>query len=755
MSVATSYAPATHTFAIGDAEFLLDGKPFVIRCGEIHFPRVPRAYWQQRLQMCRALGLNTVCVYLFWNFHEWDEGVFDWSGQADVVEFCRLAHAEGLWVILRPGPYSCAEWEMGGLPWWLVKHDGIELRSRDPRYLGPATRYLREVARVLGPQQITRGGPLLMVQVENEYGSYGEDREYMGALRQTLIDGGFDVPLFACNPANALRNGWRADLFQVVNFGAGAAKEAFAALRQVQPQGPLMNGEYYPAWFDVWGRQHRTGDPAPIAADLEYMLRHRHSFSIYMAHGGTSFGLWSGADRPFLPDTSSYDYDAPISEAGWVTPKFQAIRDVFSRHLQPGETLSPPPPPNPVIAIERFQLGETARLFDNLPTPHIDREARPMEHYGQSRGVIVYRTRLPASAAGRLTIQAVHDFAWVFVEGHQVGILDRRIRRTSVPIVARAQEATLELVVEAVGRVNFGREVFDRKGLHGPVRWVVDGASVELRDWQVYSFQSSSALTPVGPAFWRGEFSVGDSGDTFLDLRAWGKGVAWVNAHCLGRFWNIGPTQTMYLPGCWVQRGRNEILILDLVGPTEPVIAGLREPILDILRLELDFSRSARATGEFSADAAVRSQHAELKDAPGWQTIEWGEPVDARYFAFEILATHRNRPLAAISELELLDSAGRSLSKASWHIVWVSGEETTSLPGYVENILDGQPNTFWLTAPVCAPHPFPHRVVIDLGRNERIAACRSLPRNGESDVGGRVSECRVYFSAEPFGLTIP
>src|SRR5690606_28260056 len=208
--------PATHTFAISDREFLLDGKPFVIRCGEIHFPRVPREYWKHRLQMSKALGLNTVCVYLFWNFHEWEEGRYDWTGQADVVEFCRLAQAEGLWVILRPGPYSCAEWEMGGLPWWLVKHDGINLRSIDPRYLDPAVRFLKEVGRVLAPQQVTQGGPLLMVQVENEYGSYGKDTAYMGALRQALIDGGFDVPLFACNPPGAIANGYRDDLFQVV-----------------------------------------------------------------------------------------------------------------------------------------------------------------------------------------------------------------------------------------------------------------------------------------------------------------------------------------------------------------------------------------------------------------------------------------------------------------------------------------------------------------------------------------------------------
>ena len=193
-------APAAHTFAIGDESFLLDGRPFEIHCGEIHFARVPREYWRNRLQLCRAMGLNAVCVYLFWNYHEWEEGKFDWRGQADVAEFCRIAQEEGLWVLLRPGPYSCAEWEMGGLPWWLLQREGIALRTTDPKFLEPAERYLREVGRVLAPLQVSRGGPILMVQVENEYGSFGRDASYLGALRQTLLEAGFVVPLFACNP---------------------------------------------------------------------------------------------------------------------------------------------------------------------------------------------------------------------------------------------------------------------------------------------------------------------------------------------------------------------------------------------------------------------------------------------------------------------------------------------------------------------------------------------------------------------------
>src|SRR5439155_17644632 len=337
--------------------------------------------------LARAMGLNTVCAYLFWNLHEPSEGQFVWSGQADAAEFCRIAQDEGLWVILRPGPYTCAEWEMGGLPWWLLKHEDVKLRTRDPRFLDAARRYFTEVGRVLGPMQVTRGGPILMVQVENEYGFFGNDAQYMGDLRQALIDAGFDVPFFACNPAQHLKDGYRDDLFPAVNFGSDPAG-AFKALRAILPKGPLMCGEFYPGWFDTWGAPHHTGNTERYLADLEYMLKPGASFSIYMAHGGTTFGLWSGADRPFKPDTSSYDYDALITEAGWTTEKFDRTRKLFAKYVPPGESIPDPPPRNPVMTFAPVEAAECAPLFANLPEAISAPRPQTMEHYDQGSGCI-------------------------------------------------------------------------------------------------------------------------------------------------------------------------------------------------------------------------------------------------------------------------------------------------------------------------------------------------------------------------------
>lgn len=748
--------PQRHTFEIGKQAFLLDGKPFQIRCGEIHFARIPREYWRDRLRRCKAMGLNTVCAYLFWNFHEWEPGHFNWSGQADAAEFCRIAQQEGLWVILRPGPYACAEWEMGGLPWWLLKENDIKLRSRDPRFMAASQRWLKEVGRVLGPLQVTRAGPILMAQVENEYGSFGNEAKYMDAMRQALIDAGFVVPLFACNPPSALRNGLLPDLFQVVNFGKDPAA-GFKALREVQPSGPLMCGEFYPGWFDTWGSPHHRGNPAAYLADLEYMLSHGASFSIYMAHGGTTFGLWSGADRPFKPDTSSYDYDAPISEAGWTGEKFRLTRQLLAKYLRPGESLSQIPPDNPVTRVESFELTQRAPLLANLPDPILDQAPRNMEAYGQARGCILYRAKLPAGDAAVLQAGDVHDFAWVLLDGKQLGVMDRRSHRYRVALPARAAVAQLDILVEAMGRVNFGEEVFDRKGLIGPVRFLADGKdAAPPTSWRVYrlpldatmiaslKWEQSKATSIGSPAFWRGSFSMNRPADTFLDLSTWGKGVLWVNGHCLGRFWNIGPTQTAYVPAPWLRAGQNEVIVLDLLGPKQPVLEGLDQPILDQLRPDLDFGRQTTRYGRLAIDGIAPVFAGTFSAGPAAQQILLTKPVEGRQFCLESLDAFDGKPFAAVAELDLLDAEGKSIPHALWTIAYVDSEELTAEDGSASNAIDGQAASYWHTAwSIKPPTGHPHRLVIDLGGSNKIAAFRYTPRAGQ-DVGGRIKNYRIY-----------
>jgi beta-galactosidase len=750
----TTPSKPAHTFVIGTNDFLLDGQRFQIRCGEIHAARVPKEYWRHRLQMCKAMGLNTVCAYLFWNMHEPREGEFNWSGQADAAEFCRLAQEEGLWVMLRPGPYACAEWEMGGFPWWLLKHDDIKLRTRDPRYLDAAKRYMKEVGRVLGPLQVTKGGPILMVQVENEYGFYGKDAEYMGELRQVMLDAGFDVPLFACNPVHALKNGYRKDLFPVVNFGSDPAN-GFKALREILPQGPLMCGEFYPGWFDTWGSPHHYGKTEQYLNDLEYMLKAGGSFSIYMAHGGTSFGFSSGADRPFKPDTSSYDYDAPISEAGWTTDKFFKTRELFRKYLLPGETIPEPPAKNPLISIPPVEVKEFASLFANLPEAIETNALASFEKLDQAFGLMLYTTHIKDVAESGMTLDAgeVHDIGQVFYANQRAGFLDRRSRnfKLRLPAVQKPNYgANLSVLVEAMGRVNFGPEVHDRKGLLGPVKLSDGTNAIAHAEWMIYNLPLDEKMLadlkyagekPDAPAFYRTTVKIEQLGDTWLDMRSWGKGYAWVNGHNLGRYWNIGPQQTMYVPGCWLKKGANEIIILDLLGPEKPVIAALDHPILDELHPEKDFARARRPEVKLNLESAQTTLAASFIPGAAQMEVKLNAPAKGRYFCFESLSAQDGQPYAAIAEVSLLDAAGQPLSAEGWTVAYVDSEERAKEDGTAENAIDGQTANFWHTEWGDKKPGHPHRLILDLGQSREIGGFRYMPRQGQG--GGRIKDYRV------------
>ncbi len=653
---------------------------------------------------------------------------------------------------------------MGGLPWWLLKHDGIQLRSRDARYLEEAKHYLQEVGRVLRPLQGTQGGPILMVQVENEYGFYGNDAEYMGELRRSLLDAGFDVPLFACNPKEHLKDGYRSDLFPVVNFGTDP-QGAFQALREILPKGPLMCGEFYPGWFDTWGAPHHTRSSERYLTDLSYMLGAGTSFSIYMVHGGTTFGFFTGADRPFKPDTASYDYDAPISEAGWTTAKFEQTRALIMKHLRPGETLPGPPARNPVISIAPVEATAVARVFSNLPVPLADEHPRTMEAYDQDYGCILYRTQLPAGPAGALEATAINDVGQVFLDGQRIGFTDRRSRnfQCSCPRARDPRPATLDILVEAMGRVNFGVEVHDRKGLHGPV--TLAGASlapVELRGWQVFRLPLDAGMltglryepakeSAAAPAFWRATVKVTQPGDCFLDLRPWGKGFVWVNGHNLGRYWNIGPQQTMYVPGPWLKAGDNEIVILDLLGPEKPVVGALDHPILDELRPKLDFTRASRREVKLRADFGAPAHAASFAPGSDLQEVRFAAPASGHYFCLKALNAHDGKPFAAMAELSLLDASGQPLSAEGWTIAYVDSEEREREDGTAENTIDGQTTNFWHTQWGAAQPGYPHRLIIDLGEARTVGGFRYVPRQGPAGVTGRIKDYRVFVADDLIG----
>jgi beta-galactosidase len=732
---------AAHTFAIGDEAFLLDGKPFQIRCGELHFARIPQPYWRQRLQMCKAMGLNTVCAYLFWNYHATAPGVFTWTGNADAAEFCRIAQEEGLWVILRPGPYSCAEWEGGGVPWWLLKEDGIVLRSRDPRFLNPAKAWLREVGRVLAPLQITRGGPILMTQVENEYGFYGSDKEYIRELRQAELDAGFDVPLFACNPPRVTQNGLIPELFQSANFGGDPAGQ-FAALRKLQPKGPLFCSEYYPAWFDNWGlKHHGAKSDKDFFGPIEWMLQKGASFSIYMVHGGTTFGFWSGCSSPFSPNITSYDYEAPVNENGRPNPSFLKARELFSK-FDPAIASVKLPPEIPVarypdVALDKSPIASMAVPSTGIASPV------PMEKLGQGFGLVEYSAAIPAGAGGVLKAKACNDFGYVSLDNKRAGILDRRHRGIRINIPKSAKPQTLSILVEAMGRINFGHSMDDRKGLQGPVS--IGGT--ELTGWHAALFPlgEGGAGSLGGRMTWLGTLTVpatqGTPADTFLDMRGWTKGIVWVNGHCLGRYWDIGPQQTLYLPGCWLKPGANKVELIDFFGPRgKAVLPTLDKAILDELKAELDFHNAKRPGSKLERDGLAAEGEFPAGNAP--QEVRFKQTAKGRRFAIEALSSHGGKNLASIAELEFTDAQGKPISSDGWSIYAVDSEDEAAAEGTAENAIDGQTAAFWQSARLADGKPFSHWLVVDFGGTKELSGFRYTPRQ-DKDIG-RIKSYRAF-----------
>lgn len=758
----------TGTFEIGDRAFLLNGEPFVIKAAELHYPRIPKPYWEQRIKMCKAMGMNTICLYIFWNYHEPEEGKFDFSGQKDIAAFCRLAQENGMYIIVRPGPYVCAEWEMGGLPWWLLKKKDIKLREHDSYFMERVQLFMDEIGKQLADLQISRGGNIIMMQVENEYGSYGVNKPYVAAIRDMVRKAGFtDVPLFQCDWNSNFENNALDDLLWTMNFGTGAnVDDQFKRLKELRPNTPLMCSEYWSGWFDHWGAKHETRSADDLVNGLKEMLDKNISFSLYMTHGGTSFGHWGGANFPnFSPTCTSYDYDAPINESGKPTQKFYAVRDLLARYLPESETLPEIPDTIPVISIPTIAMTEIAPVFDNLPLSKQSDDIRPMEMYDQGWGSILYRITLPETCdeSQSLLITEVHDWAQVYLNGKKLATLSRLKGEGIVKLPPVKKGDQLDILVEAMGRMNFGKGIYDPKGITEKVELQRENVKEvqRLQNWQVYNlpidynyvsnlnYRKGNDAQGM-PAYYRATFTIAEVGDTFLSMLNWSKGMVWVNGHALGRYWEIGPQQTLYLPGCWLKEGENEIIVLDMAGPVKPETEGLRQPILDMQRGNGAYAhRKMGETLDLSQETPV--YEGTFKEGNGWQHISFGREIPTRYFCLEALNAHDGGDYAAIAELELLGIDGKPVSRQHWKVLYADSEETDAANNVATNVFDKQESTYWHTNYSSLKPKFPHQIVIDLEEEKVITGFSYLPR-AEAGKPGMIKDYKVYLQLNPFNF---
>ena len=786
------------TFEAGKGTFLLNGEPFVVKAAEIHYPRIPREYWDHRIKMCKALGMNTVCIYIFWNIHEQQEDVFDFTGNSDIAEFCRTAQKNGMYVIVRPGPYVCAEWEMGGLPWWLLKKKDIRLREQDPYFMERVEKFEQKVAEQLAPLTIQNGGPIIMVQVENEYGSYGEDKAYVSAIRDIVRKNfGEKTTLFQCDWSSNFEKNGLDDMIWTMNFGTGAnIDEQFRRLKQLRPESPLMCSEFWSGWFDKWGGKHETRSAKDMVAGLREMLEKNISFSLYMTHGGTSFGHWAGANSPgFAPDVTSYDYDAPINEYGQATDKYWELRTMLQGFND--KKLPTPPSAKPIISIPKFEVNEFAPIYNGFNFALAASNGKGLsapktfEEMGFGWGSMLYETRLPEIPYQSTLKLEAHDYAQVFIDGAFVGTLDRRMgdKEIILPPIQKGQE--LQILVEAMGRINFGRAIKDFKGIIGsPVITAniggnhLDGIDVTELTWKPQQWRSipivesydeavkalseeqdkakllsrinalrigrtmryckASEDLVFGRGYYRAFFNINKVGDTFLDLSTWGKGMVYVNGHALGRFWNIGPQQTLYCPGCWLKKGKNEIIILDIAGPKEQTIAGLSKPIIDKLQdEEPPIHRKAGETLDLKGEAPIAKGN--FMKQNGWQTVNFAKPVRGRYVCLGAIG-NLDEELACIAELYLKDENGERLSREPWKIRYADSEDIQSGNHSADKIYDLQESTYWATQKGVK---YPHFIVIDLGKIHTLTALEYLPRM-ESDVPGAISSYSIYVKETDF-----
>lgn len=569
------------SFEIKKDSFYLNDKPFRIIAGAIHYFRVPREYWKDRLIKLKACGFNTVETYIAWNMHEMKEGIFDYSDMLDVEEFLSVAQEIGLYAIVRPGPYICSEWDFGGLPWWLLKNDSMHLRCMDSDYLQATDRFFDDLIPRIAKHQISNGGNVLLVQVENEYGSYGDDSEYIRHLAKGLKDRGINVPLFTSDGTcyQMLTGGTVSKIHKTANFGS-RAKEQFENLRQYQPDGPLMCTEYWNGWFDHWGENHHKRTPKEAADNLDEILSLGASVSAYMFHGGTNFGYMNGANEYdcYEPTVSSYDDDAPVNESGELTEKYYLFREVISKYSPIPDIELPAPIKKKNYG--KFKFTESALVFDNLDNLSEEIELInpvPMEKLNQGYGYILYKSFVRGPREEQeVRLQDVHDRGYIYKDRKLLGIQYRNDKENKVRTSFDANGNELAVIVENMGRVNYGAHLKDSKG----ITYGIGLGNNFIFHWQAYTlpfdnidrakFKGQVDKFNGEPMILKSVIDIDECHDTFIKLPGFKKGIIILNGKVISRYWEIGPQKSAYIPAPFMKKGKNEIAIVEFEGFENP-----------------------------------------------------------------------------------------------------------------------------------------------------------------------------------------
>lgn len=605
-----TFAQKKISFEIKDGDFYLNGKATPIYSGEMHYSRIPHEYWRHRLQMMKGMGLNTVATYVFWNWHETEPGKWDFEGDKNLAEYIKIAGEEDMMVILRPGPYVCAEWEFGGYPWWLQNIEGMEIRRDNEQFLKHTKLYIERLFKEVGHLQCTNGGPIIMVQCENEFGSYvsqrkdiplEEHRAYNAKIKQQLADAGFNVPLFTSDGSWLFEGGSTPGALPTANGENNIENLKKVVNEYHDGKGPYMVAEFYPGWLSHWAEPFPQISASRIAKQTEEYIKNNVSFNFYMVHGGTNFAFTAGANydkrRDIQPDLTSYDYDAPISEAGWVTAKYDSIRNVMKKYVK---NIPDAPAAIPVIEIPSIKLDKVADVlgYTSRIKPISNEEPLTFEQMNQGYGYVLYSRHFNQPISGTLAIPGLRDYAVIYIDGEKVGELNRNTQTYEMEIEVPFN-ATLQILVENMGRINYGSEiVHNTKGIISPI--TIAGQPIS-GNWEMYQLPMSEVpdFTQLGnnnvfkngssqanrlkdcPVLYEGTFTLDETGDTFIDMEAWGKGIIFINGHNIGRYWKVGPQQTLYIPGVWLKKGENKIVIFEQLNETPMTeVKTVKTPIL-------------------------------------------------------------------------------------------------------------------------------------------------------------------------------